>query len=615
MAAPMAIRDLELLLDKYSHSFRESDNDGNEYYYDFNDTDTLYNIINELVKCYNSEISELLKFPNPDDEKQVREYVKSDISLVLPAVERKIREIKKKSDEKVFLQWANLYDDALALASKRSLKHFALYLDLEKSDADKTWTETMSIFGGFWYFANDMVLNVGTNFIEKQLPTGYGKSYSDAVLIAWIFGVTPFTDVLKVFGNDANCAPCMNSVMSIMENPRYAKVFDFYKQFNCNPALIFDQYSVGEGIFKIHGSKMPMSFRVASKGSRLNGVRANYIFLDDITQQEDRANIDAHKSDIDKYKNIWSRRIYNSDSARVIASGTTYSVYDILSYLKVKFGYEKSVPYNKIPYTHISVNDVFKQNMRSAFICVPKLDYRTDTSTYPTKYPTLAARQERIDNYEQFMAMDQQTPVPPKGNPFHFDNLKCYEGIPKAGVGGRPEFHMAFLDTKRFGADYCAMPIFSKFNDKYYLVDGIFDDRVMKDLYDKIVSYIINFKIIKLYVEDNICEGIDQILNSKLHERKYNSCEIFLTFSYLNKDDMIAQSEGDIKANIMFPKYGIYPPSSEFGRGLDNVYTYVYPRYGGKTKHDDFIDAIAQFTQNEIIKSNGISGTISSFAR
>lgn len=599
---------------------RERDQNGNCYQYSMKDNELVYNTFKCLYDIYFQMIYvELIKYKNAENEIQIRNYIKNVVAYIIPALEKKINEIHKdftlkKCDDKVVLEWVNLYDDYFAMASYRSLRHFALYTDMDRDANDKVWTNSMNIFGGFWYYASDMVLNGNTNFIEKQLPTGYGKSYSDVVFMAWILGIDINNDIVKVFGNPSNISTCYEGLCDLMSSPRYAKVFQYYKQFNCSRLAMVDKGSLNasKGELKITGSKLPRNVLITSKDSKINGARAKYMFLDDITQEEDKANINEHNRDIDKFNNIWFKRKYNDSNFHIILSGTTYSVYDILSKLKMRFGIENAIADKRHKWTSYAANDVLVRGKISAFICVPKLDPNTDESTYPEKATTESARAERLADYEAFMAMDQQTPLPPKGTPFHFDNLKSYENLPKAGEQGRPLYHYAYLDSKRSGKDYCAMPVFSPFNKKHFLVAGIYDNRAMEDIYDNICTYIISYNIIKLYVEKNICEGLDTLLQMKLHERNYDCCNIITVYSDEKKDERIARQDANIRLNIVFPKYGMYSPTSDFGKFLNDIYTYSYV---SKNLHDDGIDAVAGYSAKEIDDRTAQLGTITSFVR
>jgi hypothetical protein len=521
-------------------------------------------------------------------------------------------------------RYLDLYDDFFALAAFRSLRHFALYLEKNSASDEQMDDEegggnggdtkiienTQEIFAGWYHYANKMVLDGSVKFIEKQLPTSYGKSYSDVILICYIYGQDINNDVLKVFGNPYNCKRCIKSITDIMCRKSYAKVFPYFQQFNGKKALVFENCSEKDGEFKIAGSKKPTNFLCVGKESKISGVRARYIFLDDITQAEDADNIRRHDSDIDTYRDVWRKRTYGKNNTYIIASGTTYSIYDILSYLKKKFGIEASVDTN-FKYTKCSKSNEIISGGISVFVCVPKLDYVTDESTYPQQFDTFSARKDREEDYETFMAMEQQQPIAPKGNPFYYTNLREYETLPKIGENGRSEYCQASLDGKRKGADYCSMPIFTVINDEHFLIDVFYDNRPMKDCYGGLCTKIIQHNIKRLVIENNINEGLKTLLLEELAKRDY-TCTIDEVFNYEQKDMRISNSEADIKAKMVFPKFGLYARSSPIGMAMEELYGYSYTK---KVAHDDFTDSLATYSKHFIEKRSSGLAVLQTFRR
>ena len=124
-------------------------------------------------------------------EKELREVIskyvigytdtKSGITHIgsLSPLRAKLEQVSKaKSSRSEYIQrYLELYDDFMALASFRSYKHYCIYMQTE---FDFTlWQDTQNVFDGYWYYAGRMVLDGSVKFLEKQLPTGFGKSLSD----------------------------------------------------------------------------------------------------------------------------------------------------------------------------------------------------------------------------------------------------------------------------------------------------------------------------------------------------------------------------------------------------------------------------------------------------
>ena len=596
----------------------------------------------QLFRLYHYAIYEQIHnvlVPKKTDiaEKEIRDilakyvigYTKGKISYlgVLNPLKSKMAQITKarKVNHEYASEYLDLYDDFLALASFRSFEHFALYIEkhLTKNDElkldknasggdNKIIEHTLPLFKGWYYYATKMVLDGQVKFIAKQMPTSYGKSYGDVLLISFIYGYDVNNDVIKVFGNPYNCERCFESIVDIMLRKEYSKVFPYYAQFNGDKRQMFEKCSTKDGSFKISGSTRPVSFLCVGKDSKISGVRGKFIFLDDITQAEDANIINRHTADIGKYKTVWKKRTYGKNNTYIIAGGTAYSIYDLLSYLKRKFGYEFAVKSKTHRYTSVARSNEIVANGISAFIIVPKLDYETDESTYPEEFDTFSARKDREEDYETFMAMEQQVPVPPKNTPFYYTNLNEYSNIPEKGSANRSKDCVATLDGKRKGDDFCAMPICSKINGKYHLIDAFYDQRAMEDCYSGIVSKIIQHHITRLYVESNINEGLPLILKQKLAEQGYFDCQIDEIFNWEKKEDRIAGCEATIKSQLIFPQFGMYAPSSQVGMALQELYTYSY---SVKVPHDDFTDALSTFCRCFVQENRNMSATMTTFKR
>lgn len=548
------------------------------------------------------------------------ELINSKLAKIDREIKRKksvtleqLRAIKLKDE--IRKQYEEVYDDFMALASFRSYKHYCFYM--QDVFGIKLWSENERAFSGYWFYAGRMVLDGGVKFLEKQLPTGTGKSLSDCFMHSWIFGIDINNDVFKVCGNDKFTDDCFENVVDkLMCSHKYAKVFPYYAQFDCKRELMFSFCSRKDLKFAITGSVKSTNLRIATKLAETSGVRAKFLFIDDICQSDDL--ITQMNKDIEKFKREWFRRNYNLRDFYVVASGTSYSQFDILSYLKREMGWAKAKlsPINE--FTWVSTSDYITKDGVSVFVKVPALDSK-DESVFPTIRDTYTCRQLREQDYATFMAMEQQEPLPPDGSPFYFEKLRQYSVVPKIGENGRSDDCIAVLDTKRRGTDNLSMPIFFEATDPerdnlnvFYLVDWLYDDRPMKDLIPFIASKIIQHKVTRLVAERNTEECIATIIEEELAKQGYTSCIVEDVYSTEPKDKRILAAEGDIKARIIFPRYGMYSQTSDIGKALLNVYGYSY---NGKVKHDDAPDSLALFAKRFIMNSYAKLAQISYFSR
>ena len=627
------LRDFTLTLDKFRKGKKEKVN-GTTITYDINNDNAIIKLLSAMSEMYRYQIHEyLVPQESVDGEKKIRQYVKDIICDILPIVETKIRVISNNlakygrmsaSKRSAVLDEINsleenrkkylvLLDDFYALASFRSLKHFALYMEFDKPDSQKVWKHAMGCFESFYFYANSMILDGKVKRITKSFPVGYGKSFSDTVTISFIFGYDINNDVLKVVGNNKLIGDTLTGVIGMMTSNRYAKAFPYYAQFNGNKDMMFEVGKASDGILLIHGSVRPKSLIVVAKDTAVDGVRAKFRFYDDITRSKDKENVPEHEKDWAKYSDQWSKRKYDDALDFEIAGGTRYHTEDFLSRYREHYGEESAVDDKKFKYTKIN------ERTRFVIISVPKLDYDTDESTYPQKFSTESARLERNRDPRTFAAMEQQQPETPLNSPFYWDNLQTYQSLPlkKCEGGNREDTCMASLDLPRTGANNISLGIYSKCENLYYLIDTYYEkkplDYILHDgrtELDWICDMIIKHNVTELVVEINTCSDIKRQIMDKLLSRGYANCKVIEKYSVEKKEVKIMTCWTPIINTIVFPARKVFSLSSMTGRFMQDIIA-----WNDKAKIDDSIDSVCMFVQEFITKNSASVGKVSTFRR
>lgn len=576
-----------------------------------NNADFSIPILTDLATAYRNEIHEYLAPSNiPDKEEQIRSYIRDIMNVVLPLIRKqkeeletqyrtkipKVRTIEREKLEKALAAFYQLEDDYTALAAFRHFETFVLYIDKHVYSGN-IFTPALHLFKGFYYFANSMALKKDVRFIEKQCFAGAGKSATDSIFMTWLFGVDINNDVLKIFGSKDNIVNTMDMVTHIMLSPYYAKVFPYYAKFDGDANSMFDICKGTSGDLKISGSKVSLNLRVRSKFDRCDGVRAKYLFLDDITLADSAENLEAHDKDIYLYTSRWFMRQYDSNNFFIIASGTTYHREDILSYLKRIYGVDDAKP-TKFKFTSISKSNEIVPNGISVFCVIYGLD-ENDKSTFEEKFSTEKFLLQREKNERVFMAMVQQEPQPPEGSPFDYDNLPNQYG--KEGIPHLPdrsqEVCKASLDPARKGYDFNSMPIINEINGEMFFQDCIYERCPPDQLPMKVVDMIEKHHIVHLDIENNTDTTFDVLIKKLLAERGITYCLVTSFFSYQKKDVKIGGNETAIK-RIHFPKREVYSPKSQVGKFMHDLLGY---NYDIKVKHDDAPDSLANFALKFIV--------------
>lgn len=578
-----------------------------------------------LYKTMYSQIHlHLAELRDGEGEPEIRKHIEYVIKFVLPTLRDKLKSVVNKANkiksqklteesaevlqnlQDLYAKYGKIYEDFFALSAFRNIENFALYMEWGMPENDKVWKYNLNCFKGFWYYADKMVLDGSVKYLEKQCPTGFGKSYADTVLIAYIFGVDVSADILKVVGNPSLVTDMANKIVKYMCKPNFSKVFPYYAQFEGDKAKMFDVCREGgnnqPARLLLHGSAKGTSLLLINKDTPVDGGRFKFRFYDDITRSKDKSNINMHERDIEKYQDQWKKRKYDDNNSFEIFSGTTYHIYDFLSTVKRKYGGDEATQSKVNKYTK------FNAKHKAVFVSVPKLDWDTDESTYPHKYTTEEARADRLADYKTFMAMDMQEPMPIEGCAFSYENLQTYKTIPHNEEDRENESCWAMLDPARTGANYIAMTICLPIDGKHYLKDCIFQMKPMEKIYNTIIGKIEQHHITRLHIERNTDTSLASLLKEKLYERGINYCNITEVYTYKRKEDKIYDNEEAIKSSMVFPAFDLYAQGSEMGKFMKYLTSFSYKE---KNLYDDSIDSVSMYSEKFIaFKSKNNSITI-----
>ena len=618
----MAVANLLSGIEYYTDELRKVRKDKAKY----SNEKEVYWLEERRYKAYYQQIHDYLAPKGTEQaEKEIREHIRTIITLDLEICRSKrdrcfnaIEVYEKRKDTKnqmlcfeYFQKWRNLYEQFFALAAYRSLEHFALFMEWDKPIQDKMWEHSIDTFNdggysgctkGFFFYANKMVLSDDINYIQKQLPTNYGKSYSDSTMIAFIFGIDKNEQIVKVVGNNSLPPKCTTQVVNIMASKRYLQVFPEYGKLYDGTGdikdYIFDICRIKDGMLTIKGSSKDTNFECFSKECKRDGIRCGYLFLDDIVQKKEMLKLEKHKEDMADFDGTWKKRCRDEYHFKIIVGGTTYDAYDLLCELKFRYSggklYKSKV--NKWTTTNEQGNAVF--------VCVPKLD-ENDQLTFPQKCKLENVLADRKNNPDIFYAMDMQQPVVPKEYTFYWDYLLQYDYIPSDCT----DYCQAVLDPARTGKNFVSMPICKVRKetlkdgtqiDRHYLVSCFYQKLPMDEAYGKICDLIEEKHIVKLLVEKNTDTSLKFVLDKMLHERGVMFCEIKEVYSSKNKEDRIYADESLIKNCIVYPKRDMYSVGSEMGQFMNHIISYKYTG----SDYDDSIDSIGLYCDEYIKDKN-----------
>lgn len=510
------------------------------------------------------------------------------INCLIPVVETAI----KKCSDNITVKFYELYKKIFALAGRTSLEHFCDYMEWDK--LEKVLLKRRTALKPFIFYLNKSEFDDNLKIIIASYPPSYGKTYVMNMYSAWCFGRDLSTSIIRLSYSDELVTGFSRQVKNTISDPLFADVFTNFKKFN---GKCFDKEK--ESDWQIKNSSSEASHMARTRDGAVTGKRAKKAFIiDDITKGEIEAtDEELHKRLRIRFYTDFSSRIDDPKKAKFIIGGTMWSPFDILNTLREDCTRKSKLNQSKyFKYAEESEDGSF------VVIRVPALDDK-DESTLPEVYDTKYYRNLR-DNTDRyyFECVFQQRPIPLTGLEFAEENLTLYDNLPKNenGESSCTDYCFAVLDPARKGKDFVSMPICTRENEKYYLIDVLFQQKPMTELYDEIVNRIIQHKIVRFVIENNTDTSLKTLIEDRLSQRGYVTCNISEKYNTVKKEYRIKDQRGNIRKLIYFKSRDRYSKNSEYGVFMDNFtkYSFNYPN-----KHDDAPDSLALFA-SEIICDN-----------
>ena len=429
------------------------------------------------------------------------------------------------------------------------------------------------------------------------------KSKSDCVIIAFCFGYDVNDDIMKIVGNKDLVKPITESIVKMLKSKRYGKVFPQFAKYDGSNEM-FKNCALTDGTFTLMDSKKSLSFACRNKETAIDGGRFNKQFYDDVTQSNDRENVQAHKKDINKYNAQWKKRQYDEFSCLRWFTGTAYHREDFLSQIKKYYSNNRELQkeystkgkrWNKF----VRINNT----KDTIYVSVPKLadlDLGEDKCycTFPQKYSKSEALKElhgSITERRRFMAMEQQEPLPPESLAFDWVFLKQYDTLPKQIKENECDT-IVIIDPNRRGKDNYAGLIFKRPYDEdnqyWYFVDCFYKKVSSKVALPKICERASHHKAQEMAFECNTVDSyqMKKEINNFLASYGWKECKIREFYSTLNKEEKISKYSDDIRDYIIFPRRGMYYEDSDMGRAMNDIVNYSFEL---KNLNDDSIDCCA----------------------
>ena len=490
--------------------------------------------------------------------------------------------------------------NAYKLGARVSLEHYMIYREWDEPEKEKFFEPRYNILCGYIHFLQELEYSPYFHNLVFNAPSGYGKTYPKKISEAWSFGINNTGAMLSLCSNDDVVKAGSRTVIDEIKSEQFGEVFPKMKYSEDDKNFFLMET---DAKWKLRDCKLPFSYYAKTTQANVVGSRASKsIHIDDLyPDYKEAMNVPLNKYYYNKSITVWEKRFVQNKIPNVCITGTLWASGDYID-LKIhqllrdyKFTSHPKYPYTKVAYDS-------EGHIIAAIIQVPALDYETGESTCPELKSTEELIKEK-NNMEPYLweTNFQQKPTNPESLAFSYDKLRTYQTIPETDYKGA----YAVIDaTRKSGKDFFSMPIFKKVpNDNindYYLKDALFTRTATKDMYDEIVSKIVEHHIIKLVIESNVTSELKQAIEERLNAMGMNFCEIIEKYNTENKLARIENEKHIIKKQLVFPEKGRYGPNTQMGKFMDNLTLF---NSDGTNANDDAPDSCAMFG-SEIIEEN-----------
>lgn len=404
-----------------------------------------------------------------------------------------------------------------------------------------------------------------------SLPPGTGKSTLAIFLLTWVAGKWPDEPNLTGSHSNAFIRGVYDECLRMMDpNGEYLWKDVF-------PDLSVSNTNAKDCRIDVGKRKRFETLEFTSIGSGNAGLyrAGRLLYCDDLVSGLE---VSLSHERLDKLWEVYTtdlRQRKIGDHCKELHIATRWSVHDVIGRL------ERS----------------YEGNERAKFVVIPALNER-DESNFDYKYgvgftTAFYHEQRQIMDEVSWKALYMNEPIEREGLLYHVSDLQRYFELPDR----EPDGIYAVCDTKDKGADFCAMPVFYQYGDRFYVEDVVFDDSNPDLVEPELVEALLKYKPHTARFESNSAGGkIAQSVQEKVKSRGGRT-KILTKYSTANKETRIINDAPYVKEHFLF-KDDTVIKNRQYMAFMRQLFSYSMK---GRNKHDDACDAVsmmADFVQS-----------------
>ena len=407
------------------------------------------------------------------------------------------------------------------------------------------------------------------DLLTISMPPGSGKSTAGIFLLSGVMGWWP---------EEPNLASAHSGILTRSFYDGVSQILNPDGEYTWHEIFPNVKFSVRgdlnskEQTINVGEPKRFKSLTCRAIGASLTGATRceRILYADDMCSGLEES---LSKERMDK---LW--QVYNTDLktrkkkfCKEIHIATRWTVHDIIGRLQREHEGDERARFISIP--------ALNENNESNF------DYDYDVG-FDTKY-FLDMKQSMDD--VSFKCLFMNEPIEREGLLYHEDDFERYYELPDR----EPDAILGICDTKDRGTDFCFLPIFYQYGDKYYWEDCAYDNGAIEIVDELCASVIIKNNPHSVQFESNSAGGrTADAINDKIKGK----CRTRITkkFTTQNKETKIIVNSGWIKEHVLIKDKSKYTPKSMYGKAVAALMSYTV---AGKNLTDDVPDGMGMFAE------------------
>ena len=465
-------------------------------------------------------------------------------------------------------EWDEMYWRAMLWEAPELFESYLIYLERKREEPERFYLPKREQLNkhGLIQAMQDLE-DDKLDLLSISMPPGTQKTTLEKFFCSWIIGKYP-KDYSLFFSHSGDITEMFyKGVLDITTNNieyTWAEIFPKVKLQATNAkaeTINFDKY------------KPYANIQCTSVGSKNAGkVRCNrYLYCDDLIGGIEEA---LNKNILDK---LW--RIYSTDArqrklneqVKEIHIATRWSVHDVIGRLQ----------------------RAYEGNDKVRFIAIPDIDPETGESNFNYKYNGMSVAffhdQELMMDEVSYKCLYKNEPIEREGLLYHDEDFERYYELPTK----EPDAILGICDTKDRGTDFCFLPIFYQYGDKYYWEDCAYDNGAIEIVDELCASVIIKHNPHSVQFESNSAGGRTA---DAINEKIRGKCRTRITkkFTTQNKETKIIVNSGWVKEHVLIKDKSMYTPKSPYGKAVAALMSYTV---AGKNPTDDVPDGMGMFAE------------------